>query len=94
MYIILTAFLITLVYLSGTQINYFLFIKRNYKNFLKEGLTKEESYTEAKLNVEGKLHYVMLIYLSWLVTIPLLIYKMFYLYNDFINKKIKQIITK
>ena len=94
MYIILKAILTTLVYLFGTHINYFLFVKRNYKQLLKEGRSKENAYYEATLNIECKLHYLILIQLSWLITIPLLTYKIFYLYKVFIDNKIKQIITK
>lgn len=94
MHFILIAFLSSLIYYLGIKINYLLFIKIKYKKFLKEGLTKEESYTEAKLMVDYYDNSSFFMYFSWITTIILLSYKGSTLFDSFIDKKIKQNITK
>ena len=94
MYFILIAFLASLIYYLGIKVNYFLFIKIKYKNFLKEGLTKEESYREAKLMVDYYDNSSFFMLFSWITTIILLSYKGCTLCNNFIDKKIKHFITK
>ena len=94
MQFILTAILVSLIYYLGIKVSYFLFIKIKYKKFLKEGLTKEESYTEAKLMIDYYDNSSYFMCFSWITAIILLSYKGCTLCNNFIDNKIKQIITK
>lgn len=93
MYIVLTAFLISLIYYLGIKLNYFLLLKIMYNNLLKEGLTKEETYTKAKNTLDNS-SWLYFICFSWITAIILLSYKGYTLCNSFIDKKIKQNITK
>ena len=94
MYFVLIAFLISLIYYLGVKVNYFLFIKLYYNNLLKEGLTKENTYTEAKNTFDFDSKWSYFICFSWITTIILLSYKTCSSFDNFIDKKIKQIITK
>lgn len=94
MYNFLMLLLFTVIYLLGTQVNKYLFITKLYKNNLKEGMSKEDAYENAKFLVESELRWILPSLLSWVTTAILLLFKVFDSYINYIEKKMKKFITK
>lgn len=86
--------LFTVIYLLGTQVNKYLFITKLYKNNLKEGMSKEDAYENAKFRVESEIRWILPSLLSWVTTAILLLFKVFDSYINYIEKKMKKFITK
>ena len=94
MYNFLMLLLFTVIYLLGTQVNKYLFITKLYKNNLKEGMSKEDAYENAKFRVESEIRWILPSLLSWVTTAILLLFKVFDSYINYIEKKMKKFITK
>ena len=94
MYNFLMSLIFVAIYLLGIQVNKYLFIAKLYKNHLKEGMSKEDAYENAKFRVEYELRWILPSLLSWVTTVILLLFKVFDSYINYIEKKMKKFITK
>lgn len=94
MYNFLMSLIFVAIYLLGIQVNKYLFITKLYKNHLKEGMSKEDAYENAKFRVESELRWILPSLLSWVTTAILLLFKVLDSYINYIEKKMKKFITK